>query len=77
MIKNYNISDEGSFLKRAVSVCFNKNRLKIIIFLKLRETSIEKGFYEREDENYHISELSIQKILIQLQKKFLNFLQLG
>ena len=44
-------SDEGSFLKRAVSILFNKSRLKISIILKLQETSIEQNFYEREDEN--------------------------
>ena len=39
------VSDEGSFLKRVVLICFNKNRLKIIIFLKVQETSIEENFY--------------------------------
>jgi len=39
------VSDEGSFLERAVSICFNKSSLKIIIFLKLREASIEENFY--------------------------------
>jgi len=39
------VSDEGSYLKRAVSMCFNKSRLKIIIIFKLRETSIEENFY--------------------------------
>ena len=47
------VSDEGSFLKKAVPICFNKSRLKIIIFLKLRETSIEENFDEREDENWY------------------------
>jgi len=39
------VSNKGSFLKRAVSMCFNRSRLKIIIFLKLREASIEENCY--------------------------------
>jgi len=38
------IPDEGSFLKRALSICSNKGRLKIVIFLKLRKASIEEIF---------------------------------
>jgi len=42
------VSDERSLLKRAVSIRFKKSRLKIIIFLKLRETSFSENFYEKE-----------------------------
>jgi len=49
--KKRSVSDEGSLLKGAVSIYFNKSRLQIFIILKLRETSIEENFYEREDEN--------------------------
>ena len=43
--KKRSVSDEGSFLIRAVLKCFKKGRLKIMIFLKLWETSIEENFY--------------------------------
>jgi len=38
--------DKGSFLKKkTVLIGFNNSKLKIIIFLKLRGTSIEENFY--------------------------------